>query len=459
MSAFETEARVVEITKLARNAAQVASLRAHLEEVTHGEDLFGSPRGQQFLRHVVEKAIQGDFDSLKERVIGIELFHRSPAYDKAEDAIVRVTASDVRKRLTKHYARHPGESEFRIDIPPGSYIPEITWTPQAVPVPDTGPPAPPNSSSGASPVSLPSPEARRQAPTTTKLIVLTILFGLPLLALSFWAGYGTHKSQPSQPNLGMLPWSVILNSGHTLQIVASDPDFATEQDITGHATSLADYANEKYIPDQSTLSPEIRSFYLKYLGGQKAAYVDLPITADIVSITRLTAKKFRIRTARSMRLRDFQTDDDFILLGSPLSNPWVQMFSNELDFRFIFTNESSLQSIENVHPRTNELKIYNPQGPGFGRNPATGIAYAVVAFLQNPRQSGNVLILAGTGAEATEAAARLVTDASNLPIALKNCDDASNGPLMNFELLIKVDIMAGSPTNTNVAACHRLPSQ
>src|SRR5579864_5622480 len=76
MSAFETEARVIEITKLARNAAQVALLRAHLEEVTHGEDLFASPRGQQFLRHVVEKAIQGDFDSLKERVIGIELFHR-----------------------------------------------------------------------------------------------------------------------------------------------------------------------------------------------------------------------------------------------------------------------------------------------------------------------------------------------------------------------------------------------
>jgi uncharacterized protein YbjT (DUF2867 family) len=135
------------------------------------------------------------------------------------------------------------------------------------------------------------------------------------------------------------------------------------------------------------------------------------------------------------------------------------MFSNELDFRFIFTNESSLQSIENVHPRRNELKVYNPQGPGFGPNPATGIAYAVVAFLQNARQSGDVLILAGTGSEATEAAARLVTDASNLPIALKNCDNASNGPLMNFELLIKVDIMAGSPTNTNVVACHRLPSQ
>jgi uncharacterized protein YbjT (DUF2867 family) len=137
----------------------------------------------------------------------------------------------------------------------------------------------------------------------------------------------------------------------------------------------------------------------------------------------------------------------------------VQMFSNGLDFQFIFTNQSSLQSIENVHPRTNELKVYNPQGPGFGPNPATGIAYGVVAFLQNPRQSGNVLILAGTGAEATEAAARLVTDVSNLPIALRNCDDASNSPLTNFELLIKVDIMAGSPTNTNVVACHRLPSQ
>jgi hypothetical protein len=459
MSTFKTEARVIEITRLARNAEQVISLRAHLEGVLQGEDFFGSPRGQQFLRHVVEKAIQGDFDSLKERVIGIELFHRSPAYDKAEDAIVRVTASDVRKRLSKHYARHEGESEFRIDLPPGSYIPEITWAPQAVAASDIGSSELPKSVPGEPPTSLHGPEATEKASSTIKSIGLTILLGLPLLALAFWAGYGARKTKPSEPILGSLPWSAILSTGHTLQIVASDPDFATEQDITGHAASLADYANEEYIPDDPALSPEIRTFCLRYLRGARAADVDVPITADVVSIARLTAKKFRIRFARGMRLADFQTDDDFILLGSPLSNPWVQLFNEELDFRFIFTNESSLQSIENVHPRVNELKVYTPQGPGFEPKPATGVSYAIIALVQNPHQSGDVLILAGTGAEATEAAAQFVTNVSKLSAVLKDCVNSSDRSQQNFELLLKVNIMAGAPTNTNVVACHRLSSQ
>jgi hypothetical protein len=458
MSAFDTEARVSEILKLARDPEQVRALRSHLEEVTRGEDFFGSPRGQQFLRHVIEKSIQGDFESLKERVIAIELFHRSPSFDKAEDAIVRVTASDVRKRLQKHYTRHAGKSAFRIDLPPGSYIPEIIWSPQAAPVSDPALLAPLKSAPEELPASVPGSSPRTQAPFPTKTMIYLILVALPLLALSFWAGYRAHKAQSSQLGLDVLPWSAVLNTGHMLQIVASDPDFATEQDITGHAISLADYANEKYIPDQSGLSPEIRSFCLRYLRGVRAADIDLPIVADVVSLTRRTEKKFRIRTARSMRLNDFQTDDDFVLLGSPLSNPWVQMFNEELDFRFIFTDESSLQSVENVRPRANELKVYTPQGPGFEAKPSTGVSYAIVAFAQNPHQSGDVLILAGTGAEATEAAARFVMDTSKLTKVLQNCEK-SNESRRYFELLLRVNMMAGSPTNTDIVACHRLSSQ
>jgi hypothetical protein len=58
-----------------------------------------------------------------------EVFGRSPSYDTGEDAIVRVTASDVRKRLLQHYDRNGSASEFRINLPLGSYIPEIIYEP------------------------------------------------------------------------------------------------------------------------------------------------------------------------------------------------------------------------------------------------------------------------------------------------------------------------------------------
>jgi hypothetical protein len=77
---------------------EIAPLQDHLKEVLEGDAFRGSHRSGQFLKHIVDKAIAGHFDSLKERVIGIEVFGRSPSYDTGTDAIVRVTASDVRKR-------------------------------------------------------------------------------------------------------------------------------------------------------------------------------------------------------------------------------------------------------------------------------------------------------------------------------------------------------------------------
>ncbi len=103
-----------------------STLREHIKEVVEGEAFKGSHRSVQFLKYIVDQAIAGHFECLKERVIGVELFRRPPSYDTGEDAIVRVTASDVRRRLLQHYGRYGNTSKFRIQLPLGSYIPEIT---------------------------------------------------------------------------------------------------------------------------------------------------------------------------------------------------------------------------------------------------------------------------------------------------------------------------------------------
>lgn len=88
--------------KIAETPAEIAFVRRHLQEVLASTAFRGSQRSGQFLKHIVEQSIAGNFESLKERSIGIELFGRAPTYDTGEDAIVRVTASDVRKRLLQH---------------------------------------------------------------------------------------------------------------------------------------------------------------------------------------------------------------------------------------------------------------------------------------------------------------------------------------------------------------------
>lgn len=451
---------VIEVTKLAQDPVQLRSLRAHLEEVVHGKSFGTSPRGQQFLRHVMEKAIAGDLESLKERVIGIELFRRSASYNKSEDAIVRVTASDVRKRLLQHYKEHENRSPYQIDMPPGSYIPEIRWVqtnvfPSAV-IPDASP--------MLDAIKLLPVKPVKSASFTSLSVTTRTLFAIPLvialLALTAWTSYraGAFKFDTLGPYRAILPWSSIFGSRQELEIITSDPDFSTEQDITRHTISLSDYANGKYLPDNPKLPPEVRNFCLRYLRGTRAADVDLPTVANIVTLAHPAGKKVLIRSARHMRTDDFQSDNDFILLGSPVADPWLEIFEQQLDFRFIYTDESTLQSIENVHPQSNELKLYVPQGKDFGVTPPTGVAYAVIAFLQNPHRSGHVLILAGTGVEGTWAASQLVLNTTDLADALNHCDHSFNAPLRNFEILLKVNIMAGSPTSTDIIACHRLPA-
>jgi hypothetical protein len=69
--------------------------------------------------------LDGRLDSLKERSIGIDLLGRDVSYDPSSDAIVRVRANDVRKRLSSYYASAEATSEIQINLPIGAYIPNF----------------------------------------------------------------------------------------------------------------------------------------------------------------------------------------------------------------------------------------------------------------------------------------------------------------------------------------------
>src|SRR6202012_369954 len=122
----QIEARTIELAKISETEEDILLLKQHVKEVIEGTAFKGSHRSGQFLQYIIDQSIAGHFESLKERVIGVELFGRSPSYDTGDDAIVRVTASDVRKRLLQHYGKYGNPSGLRISLPLGSYIPVVT---------------------------------------------------------------------------------------------------------------------------------------------------------------------------------------------------------------------------------------------------------------------------------------------------------------------------------------------
>lgn len=455
MQTHQNDARTSQLAKIAGSDEDIALIQQHVKEVIEGAAFRGSQRSGQFLKYVVDQAIAGHFEALKERVIGVELFGRTPAYDTGDDAIVRVTASDVRKRLLQHYGRYGSTSEFRISLPPGSYIPEISRDlPREItlvhPViePEITETAPETPAAVPSPVAITIEPSQQRTSHRWIAAILLVTF----LNVALWGFFWLRFSHKANPAASIPPWSVLLNSPRSLQIITSDPDMAEIQGYTGQAVTVSDYANHDYIPDPSKLTPEMKQISSILLRGNKAALVDAPIAVSIAELAHASGKKMDVHSARSIQLANLQTDDDFVLLGSPRSNPWSAFFSDQLGFRFVYDKASGQEIIHNVNPGPHEQAEYVPTALGW----ATGQSYAIIALVRNPDQNGQVLLLAGANAEGTEAAGKLVTDLPRLSAALKTCGIPPTGLLQHFELLLRLNMMAGSPTKVDIEGCHAL---
>jgi len=102
-------------------------VREHLKEVIASRAFGGSKRAQDFLQLIVEHALAGQFDSLRERMIGAEMFGRPIDYDTSNDAVVRVKATEVRRKLAQYYQESGKKPTVRIELPIGSYVPIFQW--------------------------------------------------------------------------------------------------------------------------------------------------------------------------------------------------------------------------------------------------------------------------------------------------------------------------------------------
>jgi hypothetical protein len=299
---------------------------------------------------------------------------------------------------------------------------------------------------------VPNPEAAPNNKRSRRLwltfATLVTALNLALFGLS-WKGFSRTEALP----VPVLPWSAFFSSPHPTHLITSDPNIAEIQALAGIPTpiSVSDYANHNYIPEPNTLTPEVRALCAGVLNGNKAATVDTQIVADVAELAESNLRKIDVRPARSIRISDLRTEDNFIFLGSPRSNPWSSLFTDQLDFQFSAGVGQAI--IRNVHPVPGEQPSYIPTAKGG----ATGQTFAIIAYLQDLEETGQVVLLAGADAEGTAAAGKFATDLPRLTTALQKCGISSPSPLRHFELLLRLNTIAGSPTTVDVAACHILP--
>jgi hypothetical protein len=105
------------------------SREAEWQELERAIELLGrSTRPGRLLGYVGEKFLQQQEDQLTEFNIATEVFGRSAKnFDPTQDAVVRVEAHRLRKKLREIYEKEGGSQGVQISLPAGTYVPKFVF--------------------------------------------------------------------------------------------------------------------------------------------------------------------------------------------------------------------------------------------------------------------------------------------------------------------------------------------
>ncbi len=372
------------------------SVRAELSRILQSQSFRGSRRCCRFLEYSVQHVLDGNAqEDLRERSIGVEVFHRAADYDTNEDAIVRVTANEVRKRLAQYYQEAGDGSDPAIALPAGSYAVTFRWKQAAAP----------------------AEEPVRAHRPIDRWIGAAIIAALGLTAALYLtrAWPAPARATPADPL-----WSRVFRPGQKTNIVTADAARFEIGELLNCEVSLKQYLSPEYpVNLAASANPELKRV-IRFMGTRQTTSVASAMTgARLLELgTRLGGNPV-VRHPRHINAHEFKTDN-FILLGSRLSIPWVEMLEPGLNFPIRIDPKTHEFYLENRSPRPGERARYV-------RPRAEDDTYVDIAVIPNMEHSGTILILnaidmAGIDG-ATEFAmhgglARLLTDAAGMEILL-----------------------------------------
>lgn len=100
-----------------------------------------APRQAKLLKYICEQYFEGRTDHIKEYTLATEVLGRPADFDQNRDAIVRVEAHRLRKKLKEYYEGEGAVHSLQIVIDPGQYVPrfvprEKSPSPAAGPIPE-----------------------------------------------------------------------------------------------------------------------------------------------------------------------------------------------------------------------------------------------------------------------------------------------------------------------------------
>lgn len=422
-----------------------------VERIAASPHLNKSVRLTDLLRYLVGRAVENPAQGLREQEIGTNLFGRAEDYDTNLDNIVRVQVSQLRKKLVAYFSREGRDEPILIEIPRGSYLP--IFVERNVPPPDEG--------------VLPEPaDAASRRPRLTTLLLVTSIF-FAGLSLWLWRRPVTSSDNPpgvklAEPDLtGHLSsggpavrglWRALFNQERPTALVLADSTLTILQDEGGRTLRLDELLQRRFddiLPPSLTAAERNR---LRAIAARRyTSFADVGLVVKILRLLEPDQPEPTISIARQYQMRAFK-NEHVILLGSKRSNPWVELVEPRMNFNFDYPDGQPDPIIINRHPWNGEPNAYQPvpNGPGF----------SVVAFFNNERQSGNVLILEGDNATSTEAAGEFVSSEEHLSQFFSRIGYTPSRPgetPPSFEVLLQTERLQGSTRSFRIVSYRATP--
>jgi len=410
------------------------TVNGQLERMLESPLFRNSKRYPNLLRYLVEQTLEGREELLKERLLGMEVFHRPADYDTNQDTVVRLTAGEVRKRIAQYYHQPEHAAELQIDLRPGSYVPVFrraasetrsggaqALSSEAAPAPQAGAEGIPRGGGAESPGA--SADAAKGPAAKGLRRGLAALAAAAIVALGAFLWW--QSSQAAQAADRQL-WAPILSEPGQVRLVLADLSATVSQ------------APELPAGQNGGLTALLRM-------GEIVNYRDILAQSGIVAFLAQHNKSYALALSTQATYPDLQRGASVLIGG--LDNVWTMRVTEPLRYHFVQLAKSNVYAIED---RRNPGK----EGWHVDLSPTSGNVnedYALVARIFDQTTGRPVLVVAGLGANGTAAAAQFLLDPART--AELTAHAPRNWERLNMEAVLRTQILDNHAGPPRLVAC------
>jgi hypothetical protein len=410
--------------------------RKIISRVSESELFRKSPRLREFFIYVADCTLEARLEDVREQVIAERLFNRKPSLG-GQDSIVRAEARNLRKRLELYFATEGLAERTIVVMPRGGY--GLTFLPR-----------PANSSievlEQPAAIEIPS-EQHRPLQRAAMILLAVIALVLTILVLILYFRYTALQSDLG-PLRQQYPLSELFDVHQPALIVTSDIGVLQISSLLHRQISLDEYVSRNYPTLPETNPPDLSrnwSMY-EYTDGR-----EMTIAGLLLAQNPLFSRNTLLSSGHGVQLQDFK-DHNVVLIGSPISNPWAELYEDKLNFRCNLAPDGRIRF--SYPPGAKGFPQYLPSDDDVQHHRT----YARIAFLPRTANSSAALLIAGATGQATQAAGELIVDRDRIARILQQMKLDPSGGAHFFELLIRMDNFVGGAILPEVVAWRLTPA-